>query len=119
MNLPRESDHRQERLIGAETLPSAANMLSSLVAASRQSNAALARLSRAFSASAISATDALQAKDSPFLRFGNPVPSDVGMNQHLSALPETKVRGWIARVSEFLAEGNYPGLILACVVRAW
>lgn len=29
---------------------------------------------------------------SEFLRFGNPVPSDVGMNQYLPHLPETKVR---------------------------
>ena len=70
-------------------------MLSSLVAAGRQSNAAIARLcSRGVSASAFAANDALQTKDSAFLRFGNPVPSDVGMSQHLPALPETKVRGW-------------------------
>ncbi len=68
-------------------------MIPSLVAAGRQSSSTAARLARAFSASAMFSTDALQAKDAtPFLRFGNPVATDVGMSQHLPSLPETKVR---------------------------
>lgn len=44
-------------------------------------------------ASAAAAVDAVVDKaNSPFLRFGNPVPTDVGMNQFLPLLPETKVR---------------------------
>jgi hypothetical protein len=90
-------------------------MLSSLVAAGRQSNAAIARLcTRGLSASAISATDALQTKDSAFLRFGNPVPVDVGMSQHLPSLPETKVRrlnGWLVWIR--------PGMKLSEWIRAF
>jgi len=51
---------------------------------------------RGFLATAAAAADAMVEQtnaNSAFLKFGNPIPTEqMGMNQHLAHLPETKVR---------------------------
>lgn len=59
-----------------------------------RSSAVSGALKRAFAGSALHAADAVSVTgdiSSPFLKFGSPVPSDVGVNQYLADLPETKV----------------------------
>jgi hypothetical protein len=59
-----------------------------------RSSAVSGVLKRAFAGSALHAADAVSVSgeiSSPFVKFGSPVPSDVGVNQYLADLPETKV----------------------------
>ena len=59
-----------------------------------RSSAVSGALKRAFAGSALHAADAVTVGgeiSSPFVKFGSPVPSDVGVNQYLADLPETKV----------------------------
>lgn len=59
-----------------------------------RSSAVAGTLKRAFGGSALQAADALSISgesSSPFVKFGSPIPNDVGMNQYLADLPETKV----------------------------
>lgn len=59
-----------------------------------RSSAVSGALKRAFAGSAAHAADAVSVSgdiSSPFVKFGSPVPSDIGMNQYLADLPETKV----------------------------
>lgn len=77
------AEHHLYRMLSATARRSAGLYLSS--AGSR----------RGFFATATAAADAVvEQASSAFLKFGNPVPSDVGMNQQLAHLPETKVREW-------------------------